>query len=279
MSAQSYPPPSGLIPVLQYCLPEQLSVDPDYQRSIENGRSAKLIRTIAQAWNWELCQPLVVNRRLDGALYVIDGQHRLAAARLRGDIAQLPCVITTLADPALEAERFVAFNSRRKPLTPLEIYRAALASGDPKAKLVATLVEKNGFTVSKTSNNQQCKPDTLTNPRGIEKLIDRHGERPVDLALNAMGQSWRGERYQYAGTILPGVTATITEKLTDLPNDPETSETFTLFVEYLRGATQAEWYAEIMAARGSGISTHAASAKVIGEGWDEVLAELMEEAA
>jgi ParB-like chromosome segregation protein Spo0J len=52
---------------------------------------------------------------------VVDGQHRLAAATLRGDIAHLPCVITSLM-PTLgdEAAAFVALNQNRKPLQPLD---------------------------------------------------------------------------------------------------------------------------------------------------------------
>jgi hypothetical protein len=51
--------------------------------------SQALIRQIARHWDWDLCLPLVVSRRADGSLYVIDGQHRLAAARIRGDIDHL----------------------------------------------------------------------------------------------------------------------------------------------------------------------------------------------
>jgi hypothetical protein len=73
-------PPLGNMPAVQYLLLGQLNIDSSYQRSMETRDSQDLVRRIAQYWNWDLCQPLMVSRRLDGALYVIDGQHRLAAA-------------------------------------------------------------------------------------------------------------------------------------------------------------------------------------------------------
>jgi hypothetical protein len=87
-------PQVGQRPTLEFRRLCDLKIDPSYQRSIEIGTSQTLIRRIAMFWDWSLCQPLAVARRADGALMVVDGQHRLAAARLRGDIYDLPCVIT-----------------------------------------------------------------------------------------------------------------------------------------------------------------------------------------
>ena len=58
--------PLGRMPVLQFMGPCELQIDAAYQRSIESGESKTLIRKIAQHWNWDLCQPLVVARRPDG---------------------------------------------------------------------------------------------------------------------------------------------------------------------------------------------------------------------
>ena len=80
-------PARGQLPALQWCLIEQLQIDEGYQRGIEEGGSQSLIRRIAQGWDWRLCQVLVVARREEGGLFVVDGQHRLAAARMRGGIA------------------------------------------------------------------------------------------------------------------------------------------------------------------------------------------------
>ena len=55
-------PPLGMLPALQYLLPQQLEIDAQYQRSLDSEQSQQLVRAIAQHWNWDLCQPLVVVR-------------------------------------------------------------------------------------------------------------------------------------------------------------------------------------------------------------------------
>ena len=120
-------PAKGSLPVLQYLTPGQLQVDASYQRSIENGQSRSLIARIAKDWNWDLCQVLVVSRRGDQGLFVVDGQHRLQAAKMRGDIGQLPCVVATYASAQEEAAIFAQLNRQRTPLKALDIFKAALA--------------------------------------------------------------------------------------------------------------------------------------------------------
>lgn len=63
MATFALEPPRGALPVLQYLTPAQLSVDPAYQRKLDASSSEKLIREIAQRWDWSLCLPLVVARR------------------------------------------------------------------------------------------------------------------------------------------------------------------------------------------------------------------------
>ena len=67
-------PAQGKLAVMQYCLPDQLEIDPTYQRSIDVGGSQSLIRRIAMHWDWGLCQPLTVAKRDDGSLWVVDGR-------------------------------------------------------------------------------------------------------------------------------------------------------------------------------------------------------------
>ena len=55
-------PPRGRMPTLQFVLIGELQVDHTYQRSADGEESRALIRRIAQRWNWDLCQPLVVAR-------------------------------------------------------------------------------------------------------------------------------------------------------------------------------------------------------------------------
>jgi ParB/Sulfiredoxin domain len=56
---------------------KRLSTDPAYQRPPEREKIVTLSRRGGH-------RPIFVNRRADGSMWIIDGQHRALAARLRG---------------------------------------------------------------------------------------------------------------------------------------------------------------------------------------------------
>lgn len=170
-------PPLGMLPALQYLLPAQLKIDASYQRSLDTDAGKALVRRIAQHWNWDLCQPLVVSRRADGALYVIDGQHRLAAARLRGDIAQLPAVVVQYASAADEAASFVHLNQERTPLTRLDLFKAALASGDSEALAIVEALDAAGLMVAPHNNFTATLEERASCPATCREWASCYGNR------------------------------------------------------------------------------------------------------
>jgi hypothetical protein len=73
----------GTPPVLSWIDIARLNIDDTYQRSLEGESSVALIRKIAAKWDWRMCQLVQVARRADDSLWIVDGQHRHAAAVLR----------------------------------------------------------------------------------------------------------------------------------------------------------------------------------------------------
>ena len=70
---------------IQYIDIDRLHIDHDHQQ--ENAEVEKLAKT----WNWCAIRTLIVHKPDD--YYVVDGRRRLLAARRRGDIVKLPCII------------------------------------------------------------------------------------------------------------------------------------------------------------------------------------------
>jgi hypothetical protein len=68
------PPQQGNPPSLEWCSVDRLSVDRAYQRATDSPASRKIIAAMVKGWDWTLCQPLVVSRRADGGLFILDGQ-------------------------------------------------------------------------------------------------------------------------------------------------------------------------------------------------------------
>lgn len=68
-----WPAAKGMPPSIENRHPSELNIDDSYQRSTDTGASQALIKKIANGWDWRMCMPLVVSKRDDGSLWVIDG--------------------------------------------------------------------------------------------------------------------------------------------------------------------------------------------------------------
>jgi hypothetical protein len=152
-----------------------------------------------------LCQPLAVSRRPDGALTIVDGQHRASAAKLRGDIPHLPCVITSYANTGDEAAAFVALNQMRRPLSALDLFKAAVAAEDKEALLILDCLTSASLSLAPHMNNTQWKPGQIANIGGLRECLRSKGEPVLRGALIVLGHAYKGEVFRYAGTIFPGI--------------------------------------------------------------------------
>jgi len=235
----SFNAPKGAPPSIEWQGVDNLMVDRSYQRTAEASDSQTLIRRIALDWDWRLCAPLTVSRRVEPAgLFVIDGQHRLEAARLRGDIPHLPCIISTFGSVAEEAGCFVAVNSARRRVTPLDTFRAQLAAGDPRAVQISELIHGAGLSIAKHGNHIGWKAGQIASISGVRNSLGRHGAAITRQALEAVAFAWAGEVLQYAGRILAGLYPIMASPPQDFDRER--------FLQVLKGWKQTEWYAAMV---------------------------------
>ena len=127
-----------------------LQIDHEYQR--DAGRFEKKIIDIAREWSWVACNTIAVAFR-NGSYYVIDGQFRTLAARRRADIQQLPCLVFLTESVREEAVAFLSINTRRKPITAVDQFKAKNVTEDPVAMEATRLVELSGRVVGSSSNS------------------------------------------------------------------------------------------------------------------------------
>ena len=128
-----------------------LQIAKEYQRDALEGRTQE----IAGNWSWLACGVLIVAAR-GNLLYVIDGQHRLLAARKRSDITHLPCLIFQSVGVEKEAAAFVVNNTKRKSVNALHMHHARVVSGDEIAVFVDGWLGKNGLEVSHSSSRPRA---------------------------------------------------------------------------------------------------------------------------
>ncbi|MDF0540804.1 ParB/RepB/Spo0J family partition protein [Sphingobium sp. H39-3-25] len=269
-------PQRGMRPSLEFRPIPQLQIDASYQRSIETGPSQSLVRRIAMHWDWGLCQPLTVAKRDDGTLWVIDGQHRLAAARLRKDIYDLPCVVVPSVSAADEAASFVALNQQRRPLTALDLFKAALQARDEEAVLIEHALHAAGLSLGRTTNYDSLKPGQVVNVPGLQRVYRRDGEAVLRHALAIGGTAFAGQKLRYFGTIFPGIAAAVAA----LPR-PFDEADIDFIAVVMGGGSQQEWAADINRAKAMApdINMRAAAENAICDAIAEARAEALEEDA
>lgn len=203
--APAFAAPEGRRPTLDWLTPAELAVDTAYQRSIDTGASRKLINGIAARWRWDLCLPLLVSRRPDGGHYVVDGQHRLAGALLRGDIPVPPCFIRDLDGAEAEAALFRDMNRARKSMSTLDDYHASVAAGDESLSKIDGMVRESGLSIARHSQPKGWAAGEISCVAGIRRHLKQRGEAVVRSALKAMGQAFGDEVIANPGAIFGGL--------------------------------------------------------------------------
>lgn len=175
-------PDLGHPPDLVWLPVDRLSVDPRYQRDTKSRRSQVVIEKIAADFRWSRFGVIMAVKGADGWL-VVDGQHRVEAARRRSDVPRVPALVlreTSLADVAAD---FVAVNQTRVIVTPLHLHHAQLAAGDPETLKVADICKRAGIRICRwpTPANKMKPGETLA--VGLIISVVRLGE---DAALKIL---------------------------------------------------------------------------------------------
>lgn len=120
----------------------ELRIDESYQRPL----NAISVRKMAKEFNTNLLALPLVGIRADGSMYVIDGQHRVAAAKL----ASVPTIDVKLVSglsTSQEAQMFVDANISTRRLTGANFFWASFRAENPQILAIASAYERNGYTI------------------------------------------------------------------------------------------------------------------------------------
>jgi hypothetical protein len=128
-----------------YIHKSKLQINDDYQRDLSHNK----VLFMSRNWSWLACGALIIAER-DGEYWVIDGQHRWAAAVKRADILHMPCIVFKVDSIKTEAKGFLDANTGRKPVTAIGKYKAMIVIGDEGARLVNDALAKYGIKIVKS---------------------------------------------------------------------------------------------------------------------------------
>ena len=177
-------------PVLKWVAPTDLLVDATYQRDLSE-RSIRLIRKMVENFAWNRLKPPIVVRAGSDQLHIVDGQHTaIVAASLR--IAQIPVFIVQADTVDERARAFVGHNSDRIVVSPFDIYRALLASGDPDAVVdVDNVCRRAGVRLRYISPSSAIAEGDTAAVGLIRSLVKRRGVIPARKVLQVLVKAKR----------------------------------------------------------------------------------------
>ena len=159
---------------------ERLQTDERYQRE----SAARRVKTMAAQYDPTLANVIVVSRRKDGSLWVIDGLHRTAAARLAGRTHMVAAVYEGL-DPKDEARMFDLINKLRSPVKATSRFRARVMYGDPQAVRIDRLLKELGSGVQSSGANRNA----ISAISAIERIVDRYGWSALKSTLEVIHEA------------------------------------------------------------------------------------------
>lgn len=146
-----------------------LTIAPEYQR----GLSKTSVKRIEQNWSWRAAGVVTVSVR-NGTHYVVDGQHRVEAAKNIPEITHIPCLVFKNLELADEAKTFVDVNSGRRGMCSVEKFIATVVQGDEIAAYVQNRIESNGFRVAKSGfHSANCVKTLCDIARKSKTRFDR----------------------------------------------------------------------------------------------------------
>lgn len=164
---------------LRYLPIEELNIDVAYQRTI----AIRLVNEIIRDFSWYAFDPILVGRRKNNSLWVVDGQTRFNVAR-KVDHREIASRVFESEGKRHEAEVFLKANTKRS-VKSFDKWRAALCAEESTTVEINTLVEKFGFSVSYSGH--------WPNLRCVSKLRDAHSSGVLPECLTVISKAWKND--------------------------------------------------------------------------------------
>lgn len=167
---------------------KQLKTDPAYQRDV----SPRLVETIQNHWDERAAEAIIVSLREDGDMYIVNGQHRVAAATKLGHTWINSIVIEGMS---LEAEAALRVKmNMRIPDSPLDRHRAQVLAGDQESIAIDALLTKHDTFINRIPTAAEGINAITT----VEKIYRHDKGYTLDQVLSLVKLTWGEPHGPYA---------------------------------------------------------------------------------
>lgn len=161
-----------------------LIVDADVQRRLDLRRVSRMVADFQP----QALGTITVSRRdASGAYHIIDGQHRVMAAReARGEMFAMSARVFESLSIREEAELFRLLNETAKP-TAFDGFRVRVVEGEHAAVHITDILKRHGFILSRgTQDGAFC---AVTAGERIFRLDPNALERTLGTVVHAWGRT------------------------------------------------------------------------------------------
>lgn len=179
---------------------QELNVDPDAQRALNPG----WVKAHVSVFDVDQLGYIVVNKRANGKLFVVDGQHRVELLRAVGwGDQRIHAEIFYGLDKQAEAKLFNARNDR-KAVSKFDKFRVSVTAGDPDACAIDKIVRDHGMVISNQAKDGHiCAVDALEKVyKGGGIAGKKEGARALGDSLNCVVRAWGKQQTAVNGKVL-----------------------------------------------------------------------------
>lgn len=173
----------------------ELHTDPAYQRALDDRRVSRTVK----AFSLGAVKAISVSQRECGRMYVYDGQHTVAAARILG-IVKLPAVIVN-GDQRKEAQWFLAINGgNSKRVSQRQIQKAGVVAGDKLSEMTQEILSDYSIQISNGGSSAGS-----TNSIALIKRYIALSPPHLRSAMDAINYLWRDDQWAWSAVVLRGM--------------------------------------------------------------------------
>ena len=185
----------------------QLVVDPMYIHIPEWQRRLKLARAYAigntyNKYKWDVPKVLF----LKGKLYVIDGQHRLFAARkLFGEDYLMECKVIHGLSQMEESNLFVKLNSSSKPLQYADKAKGLYYGNDETTVNIYNICKNHGVELGIEDDKRASMDGRITAVKALTDTYNKIGAKQTDRLVKLLNDTWDGKSAAFKQEMIKAV--------------------------------------------------------------------------
>lgn len=178
----------------------KLKVTPTAQRVL-----TRMADEIAKNFNKNLFNPIIVSLR-DGVYYVIDGQHRLyAAKKLFGDDYLMECKVIEGLSQQEESKLFVQLNSLSKPLQYADKAKGLFFSNDDTMVNLSEICKRNGVELGIYDDKRASADGRITAVKALVVTYNKIGKELTERCIRLINDTWDGASAAFRQEIIKAV--------------------------------------------------------------------------